>query len=133
MYKIVKLTNGTEVIGDVLFNTKDENIIAIDKPMMINYKTFQNAILPAISLIRYSLLASNEPIIFSMKDVMNVIEPRQLFVDYYTSTVDTAFNHYDEVVDRELGMAIDRHKEDEENEEDQYTFLLNNFESGTIN
>lgn len=133
MYKIIKLTNGTEVIGDVLFNTKDENIIAIDKPMMINYKTFQNAILPSISLIRYSLLASNEPIIFSMKDVMNVIEPRQLFVDYYTSTVDTAFNHYDEVVDRELGMAIDRHKEDEESEEDQYTFLLNNFESGTIN
>lgn len=133
MYKIIKLTNGTEVIGDVLFNTRDENIIAIDKPMMINYKTFQNAILPSISLIRYSLLASNEPIVFSMKDVMNVIEPRQLFVDYYTSTVDTAFNHYDEVVDRELGMAIDRHKEDEGSEEDQYSILLNNFESETIN
>lgn len=132
MYKIIKLTNGVEVIGQVMVTEADPSLIAIDKPMQINYRLFQNAAMPAISLMRYSLLADNEPVTFSMKDVMNVIEPKPLFVDYYKSTVDSAFEHYDYMVDRELKHALSRQAA-EDQIESHYTHLLNNFESETMN
>lgn len=131
MYKIIKLTNGTEVIGDVLFNQDDHNLIAINKPMQINYRIFQNTIMPSISLIKYTLLGDNEPVVFSMKDVLNVIEPKKSFVDYYTSTVDSAFEHYDQLIDRELGLAIERNGD--ESSDNSYETLLQNFNSGTMN
>lgn len=130
MYKIIKLTNGTEVIGDVLFNQEDHNLIAINKPMQINYRLFQNAVMPSISLVKYTLLGSNEPVVFSMKDVLNVIEPKKMFVDYYTATVDSAFEHYDHLIDRELGLAIERNTGEEP---DPYQQLLENFSSETMN
>jgi hypothetical protein len=132
MYKIIKLTNGVEIIGDILLNEADPSLVAIDKPMQINYRMFQNAAMPAISLIRYSLMADNEPVTFCMKDVMNVIEPKPLFVDYYKSTVDSAFEHYDYMIDRELKQAIMRQSA-EDQVETHYTHLLNNFESETMN
>lgn len=135
MYKIVKLTNGTEIIGDVLFNNEDPHLVAVDKPMQINYRVFQNVGFPSISLIRYSLLADNNPVIFSAKDIMNIIEPRQKFVDYYIATVDTAFKHYDEIVDEQLNLAIARHSQDSDTPADSeaYKSLLENFDSDIVN
>lgn len=133
MYKIVKLNNGLEVIGDVLFNQENDTVLAIDKPMQINYRVFSNAAMPSISLIRYSLLAENEPVMFHMKDVMNIIEPKKMFVDYYTSTVDSAFEHYDSMIDRELRHAISRQASEDQQDEGMYASLLRNFESETMN
>lgn len=135
MYKIVKLTNGTEIIGDVMLNDDDPHLVAVDKPMQINYRVFQNVGFPSISLIRYSLLADNTPIVFSAKDIMNIIEPRQKFIDYYVATVDTAFKHYDEIVDDQLNLAIARHSSDSDAHADpeSYRSLLENFESDIVN
>lgn len=135
MYKIVKLTNGTEIIGDVMLNDDDPHLVAVDKPMQINYRVFQNVGFPSISLIRYSLLADNTPIVFSAKDIMNIIEPRQKFIDYYVATVDTAFKHYDEIVDDQLNLAIARHSSDSDTHADpeSYRSLLENFESDIVN
>lgn len=133
MYKIIKLTNGMELIGDVLINKENDMVLAIDKPMQINYRVFSNASMPSISLIRYSLLAENEPVMFHMKDVMNLIEPKKTFVDYYTSTVDSAFEHYDQIIDRELKIATARQSLENDQDGDVYSSLLQNFESETIN
>lgn len=135
MYKIVKLTNGTEIIGDVIINGEEPHLVAVDKPMQISYHKFHNVGFPSISLIRYSLLAENDPVIFSAKDVMNIIEPRQKFVDYYVATVDTAFKHYDDIVDEQLELALARHVQDNEQASNPeiYKSLLENFESDTMN
>ena len=50
MTKIIKLFNGTEVIGSVL--QENNNIIELDNPIQINYKNIESSI-PSISLTRY--------------------------------------------------------------------------------
>ena len=124
MIKIIKLTNGIEVVGDVqemgpLFIMKD--------PFQINYKYFYGP-LPSVSLAKYLMFADNAEVVFNQKDVMNTVAPRKAFADFYEVTVKQFNSAIMPSIDAELETNVNSFNEGvAETSQDQKlkTFLEN--------
>jgi hypothetical protein len=97
MIKIIKLLNGTEIIGSIL--QENNNIIEIDNPIQINYKNIESSI-PSISLTRYMQFSKIRKCTFEKSNVVNIVEPLEGMVSYYN----TALHHFKRVseIDTEL-------------------------------
>jgi hypothetical protein len=99
MIKIIKLLNGTEIIGSIL--QENNNIIEIDNPIQINYKNIESSI-PSISLTRYMQFSKIRKCTFEKSNVVNIVEPLEGMVSYYNTALHHFKTEIDSIVDSEL-------------------------------
>jgi hypothetical protein len=105
MVSIIKLTNGTEVIGSVLEENKQ--MLVIDNPLQINYITRSPADPPIISLHRYIPFSNKTIISFKQEHVLGKVEPLHNMVSYYNTSLKNIQLHIDPAIDNELASASD--------------------------
>jgi len=99
---ILKLSNGTEVVGDLL--NKNGHSFTISKPLQINYRYYQGSV-PSISFVRYIMFSDSENVTFNFDDVMHNVTAREAFARYYTTVVDNYYGELEKVVDKEFDSA----------------------------
>lgn len=84
MISIVKLVDGTEIIGNV--SSKEEGIF-IEEPIQITYKIRVDSNVPVISMIRFIPFASEHKVTIKNEHVMAVASPMKGLIEYYNSTI----------------------------------------------
>jgi hypothetical protein len=119
MTKIIKLFNGTEVIGSVL--QENNNIIELDNPIQINYKNIESSI-PSISLTRYMQFSKTRQCMFEKSKVVNIAEPLEGMISYYNTALHYFKTEIDNIVDSELKRVSEM-----DTELDQYSAFLEKF------
>ena len=83
MVNLIKLTNGTEIIGRII-KTNDSTIM-VNNPLQINYYVNkQNQTMPSVALQRYLPFSCNEDIEFKKEHVMNITIPVEGLDKYYS-------------------------------------------------
>lgn len=99
MTSILKLSNGLEIVGTVELN--NDYGIVVDRPLQINYRYFQGSI-PSVSFVRYIMFAETQTYSFKQQDVINVVNAREAFANYYNNVVDQYYSELEKVIDKEL-------------------------------
>jgi hypothetical protein len=105
MTSILKLTNGLEIVGTVEINN-DEYGVVVDRPLQINYRYFQGST-PSVSFVRYIMFADTQTYSFKQQDVMNVVNAREAFANYYHGVVEQYYSELEKVIDKELSSISD--------------------------
>ena len=100
---LVKLSDGTEVIGEVL--QKNDSFIFVEKPLLIHYKFFLGGV-PSVSFSRYMMFAALTCIEISRDHVIAQVSARQAFADYYRDNVEDYYGNLESTVDEELKSAL---------------------------
>lgn len=103
MITLLKLKDGTEVIGKVLTDEKDG--IVLEDPFIIFYKASANGSIPSVGMFRYMPFASDPVMYFDLQDIRHNVSPSIAFENYYKSTVRIFEDHMDVEIERELGEA----------------------------
>jgi len=103
MVSILKLVNGTEVIGNILEENKQA--LVIDNPLQINYVAKSPASPPVISLQRYIPFSNKTIITFKTEHIINKVEPLSNMISYYNSSLKGIQEHIDSAIDQELANA----------------------------
>ena len=99
MTSILKLSNGLEIVGTVELN--NDYGIVVDRPLQINYRYFQGST-PSVSFVRYIMFAETQTYSFKQQDVINVVNAREAFANYYNNVVDQYYSELEKVIDKEL-------------------------------
>lgn len=107
---LVRLSDGTEIIGDIL--RMDDDVLVIDKPLNIHYKYFFGGV-PTVSFSRYMMFASLENITIKLSHVTAIALARKAFADFYQDSVDDYYGKLQESVDRELESALSTAEKDQ--------------------
>ncbi len=103
MISIVKLTNGIELIGDIVQYEKE--FIVIKDPLQINYRQRMDMSPPTVSLHRYVPFSSHTVFNFLSMHVLNLSVPLPGLVKYYNATLKTLIESIDSSINEELEMA----------------------------
>ena len=104
MITIIKLNNGIEIVGKLVDSYKD--IISIEKPLQINYRYFIGAT-PSVSFVRYVMFSKSDIIMFNRSDIINTVDARDSFANYYHTVVDYYFDELEKQIDAEFESLID--------------------------
>lgn len=96
MLALLKLQNGTEVIGNV--KEDQETKVVIEDPLQINYRLVATQPMPTVSVSRYMPFASVKHFTFEKKDLLHVVKPKQAMVEYYNH----ALNNYRGIIDKNV-------------------------------
>lgn len=122
MVKLIKLVNGTEVMGKLV--SQDHKTIVLDNPIQINYKSMQESI-PMVSVTRYLPFADTRKTPFLMKNVLNVTGVIKGMEKFYYYSLNNFQTNVDKMVDRELNIVTyDASKSDDETKKDVYASVL---------
>lgn len=127
IYFIIKLKNGTEVIGKV--TEIEESGLTLEDPFSINYVLSTKNIKPFISVFRYMPFIESRSIYFKQEDVQTVGIARNSVVQYYKYILKHFRNNIDEEMDSEMTI-LSQDSEDHDIEK-IYTTLLKNLSSNT--
>jgi len=120
---IIKLTNGTELLGRILVNNDKE--IKINNPLQINYFTTKgNQTMPSVALQRYMPFAAEEDVIFKREHVMNISIPVKGMDEYYSKTLNNIKINIDTSIVADLADASESMAEGAEVERDMYLAIL---------
>ena len=122
MIALLKLKNGTEIIGVV--NTKARDYCIIDDPFIINYRFVSGQPMPTISLSRYIPFAATHSHSFMNEDVMHYVTPSAALDAYYTQALEYCKDVVDKSVDGELMEAATRKQGAKNDLMDVYTAIL---------
>jgi hypothetical protein len=96
MLALLKLQNGTEVIGNV--REEEETKVVLEDPLQINYRLISTQPMPTVSVSRYMPFASEKIITFEKKNLLHVVKPKQAMIEYYNH----ALNNYKVVIDKNI-------------------------------
>ena len=107
---LVKLTDGTEVVGELINDTKD--LITIKKPLQIHYRYFMGG-MPSVSFSRYMMFSSDPMITFDTRHIMALSPARQAFAEFYEENVNDYFGSQEQSVDKELREAMTSTQKDD--------------------
>lgn len=110
MIKIIKLVNGTEIVGDVVF--ENNVVIEVEDPVQINYKNIE-APIPSVSLTRYLQFCKHRKCTFEKEKVINIVEPLAGLESYYNTALHHFKSEIDETIDKELMKVSETETEDE--------------------
>ena len=99
MIRIIKLISGVEVVGEL--TKEDEYGIVLKFPLQINYKYYVSS-LPSVNLSKYMMFAGEDEIHFPQSTIINIVEPRTAFEDYYAKAVAEVKSELDIMIDRQL-------------------------------
>lgn len=103
MLVLIKLQNGTEVIGNVTEELKTK--ITIEDPLQINYRLVATQPMPTVSVSRYMPFSSDQTFTFDKKDLLHIAEPKYSMTKYYQHALNNYKEVIDETVDQELLYA----------------------------
>jgi hypothetical protein len=122
MILIIKLTNGTEVVGELVKDTPAA--IVLRDPFQINYKYFYGP-LPSMSLAKYMMFTDNDTFVFNKDDYLHGYEARKPFADFYLLTASVFKQELAEKIDDELRDNVElRSSTDESVKEKHFKNLL---------
>jgi hypothetical protein len=99
MIKIIKLISGVEVAGEL--TKEDDYGIVLKYPLQINYKYFVSTY-PSVNLSKYMMFAGEDDIHFPYSCIINIVEPRAAFEEYYIKAVAEVKSELDIMIDRQL-------------------------------
>jgi hypothetical protein len=102
MILILKLTDGSEIIGDV---TKTGDGVLINEPLAINYRQRMDSIMPQAGLIRYCPFSKQSSIRIYNDHIITSMEPIPAMARFYQVALKTVIESMDEAVDTELHIA----------------------------
>lgn len=124
MLLLIKLYNGTEIIGDVKEDLKTK--LVLEDPLQINYRLVSTQPMPTVSVSRYMPFASSHTFSFNKKDLIHVMEPRPAMKDYYNHALYNYKHLIDESVEEELRFAAASKGEEDDGDEisEAYKALL---------
>lgn len=111
MVKIIKLTNGVEVIGEIV--EENHSMIVVKDPLQIHCR-YYNSSVPTVILTKYILFAESDEITFMQNSIMNIVTPRESFEIYYRQSVDTNKKEFEMFVDKQLLELIMKPSDTEE-------------------
>lgn len=97
---LIKLHNGTEIIGNVTGMT-DQELQIID-PLQINYKYLSFQPMPAVSVSRYMPFSETTEFTLDLSFIMHIAPPKQSLIAYYTYALKNYEDNIDPLVDKEL-------------------------------
>lgn len=100
MLALVKLYNGTEVIGNVKEDLKAS--ITLEDPLQINYRLVATQPMPTVSVSRYMPFSFHQEVTFNKKDLLHVVEPRLAMKQYYQHALENYKNVIDTNIEAEL-------------------------------
>lgn len=122
MLALLKLQNGTEVIGTVKV-ARDS--ITIEEPLQINYRLVAHQPMPTVSISRYMPFSEEVSFVFDKHDVLHVTKPKDAMAQYYKSALSNYKKHIDQNIEEELlGAAQSEEDEESGNVDDAYKALL---------
>ena len=98
--RLVKLTNGTEVIGKVVHISKSG--ITLEDPIQINYRNTNFAI-PSVSATRYLQFANTRVVHFEPKDFLHIVGIIVGMERFYKYSLSNFQKNVDSAIDEELG------------------------------
>lgn len=124
---LLKLQNGTEILGDVV--TYDDHKIEVRDPLQINYKFLSFQPMPAISVSRYMPFSSDDVFPFSLDDVVHVVTPKPAVVEYYQYALKNYQENIDPMIDMELSSVVDKPIRAKSPSEDMYKKILESAEN----
>ena len=84
MIKIIKLISGVEVAGEL--TKEDEYGIVLRYPLQLNYKYYMSSY-PSVNLSKYIMFAGEDDIHFPYTTIINMVDPRSAFEEYYIKAV----------------------------------------------
>jgi hypothetical protein len=102
MITILKLTNNTEIIGNIVQD--NSKFVVIEDPFTINYMFSPKSERPVIGLLRYLPFALSRRIKFDTHHVINQEPARDSMSGYYK----TVLQSYVEEVDKSIDIELER-------------------------
>lgn len=129
---LIKLNNGTEIIGDVQKTTVG---MKITDPLQINYKFVSFQPMPTVGVSRYMPFAANPVFTFTLDQVLHVAEPTPAMVEYYAHALTNYREDIDAHIEDELMSVAGRSAiKKSTNKEELYSALLDRLEpEGPVN
>lgn len=103
MLSIIKLQNGTEVVGDVCEQTNTH--LTLKDPLQINYRLVTSQPMPIVSVSRYMPFVKDDKFVFDKSQIMHISEPREAMCSYYSNALRNYKSVVEKVVDKELLSA----------------------------
>ena len=103
MIKLIKLVNGTEIIGIVVEQTK--YTITVADVLQINYRHRNDMGPPSVALHRYNPFAGDKIFVFMGEHILNVNEPSEGLAKYYSAALKTIIETIDDTIEEELNYA----------------------------
>jgi len=99
MITLLKLVDGTEIVGEMVQNGDK---IVISNPLQINYFVRTPASMPVVSLHRYMPFAGNTSFVFFKDHIINQAEPGEGIREYYTATLKDIIEYTDPEINTSL-------------------------------
>jgi hypothetical protein len=129
---LIKLNNGTEIIGDVQKTTVG---MRITDPLQINYKFVSFQPMPTVGVSRYMPFAANPTFTFTLDQILHVVEPTPAMVEYYAHALSNYRDEIDGHIEDELMNVVGRSSiKKSTNKDELYKALLDRLEpEGPIN
>lgn len=119
MIQLIKLSNGQDVIGDIV--ASEENALFIDEPLTIMYVQKTPTSIPVIYLQRFMPFAKHSTTFIRNEHVVSVSHPLKSLEAYYKRSLKNIQLHVDPMLDQELSLASG---EDEMSEESKAKLAL---------
>lgn len=124
---LVKLNNGTEIIGDVQKTTVG---MKVTDPLQINYKFVSFQPMPTVGVSRYMPFAANPVFTFTLDQILHITEPTAAMAEYYVHALSNYRDDIDAHIEDELMSVVGRSSiKKSTNKEELYTALLERMES----
>jgi hypothetical protein len=131
MITLLKLKDGTEVVGKALSDSKEG--IVLSDPFVVFYKPSLHGAMPSVGLFRYMPFSSEQVMFFNTTDIRHAVIPSKAFESYYESCLNTFREQLDVEIDRELIEATNSSSKNKEMQE-LYVALLERAENdGMLN
>jgi hypothetical protein len=111
MLTLIKLNNGTEVLGTV--DSDNDKSLTIRNPMQINYRLTSAQPTPVISVSRYMPFSEVNVFTFNKVSILHETKPRRSMEEYYYHALQTHSETIDNSIDRELLNAVGFQNEDD--------------------
>lgn len=109
MIKILKLSNGEEVAGELV--TSSDNVVVLKNPMTIMYKFHPLSSYPSVRLVKYMIFSKDDTFLFNRSNVVNDTDARKAFIEYYNHVLEFFDSKLGDHIDNELRNAIDQDKD----------------------
>lgn len=122
MVVLLKLRNGTEVIGEASQNKYEG--VSLQDPFAINYRLVAGQPMPTISLSRYIPFSAEHKHFFAREDIMHKTLPSKAFEAYYLNSLSYCIDTLDKNIDEELGQAAEKTKNPKNDLLDMYAAIL---------
>lgn len=132
MITLLKLKDGTEVVGKALSDNKEG--IVLSDPFVVFYKPSVHSAMPSVGLFRYMPFSNEQVMFFETSDIRHAVIPSKAFESYYLSCLETFKEQLDVEIDKELIEATTNSSLKSKEMQELYVALLERAENdGMLN